>query len=68
MTSVLDFLEDLGNPACYPDRPQGVQIVQTHISVVCLTDTRAYKLKKASLLPFLDTRSLARRLHWPAAP
>lgn len=63
MSGVLDHLAALADPAIYPDRPRAVTIVQTHISVVCLTDTRAYKLKKAVHLPFLDTRTLARRLH-----
>jgi aminoglycoside phosphotransferase family enzyme/predicted kinase len=36
--------------------------VQTHISVLLLGQTLAWKLKKAVHLPYLDTRSLDRRL------
>jgi len=64
VNGVVDLLAELQDPACYPDRPHAVEIVQTHISVVCLTDTRAYKLKKAVHLPFLDCREVVRRLHY----
>jgi hypothetical protein len=53
----------LARPEAYPDDPGaagGVECVQTHISLVFLTPTRVYKLRKAVRLPFLDfsTRAL----------
>lgn len=36
-------------------------LVETHVSRVVLTDDRAYKMKKAVTLPFVDQGTLARR-------
>lgn len=60
------LLAELADPACYPAAPrpgqcaQGVQIVQTHLSIVCITGELVYKLKKPLRLPFVDfsTREL----------
>jgi len=43
--------------------PDSWTIVQTHISVVLLGGTRAYKFKKALDLGFLDFRTFEQRLH-----
>ena len=40
--------------ATYPDRPSSVQIKETHISRVYLTDRYAYKLKKRVQFEFLN--------------
>lgn len=64
MTGIVDLLRELRDPDCYPDAPARVEIVQTHISVVALTDARAYKFKKTLRLPFLDTSTRARREHF----
>jgi aminoglycoside phosphotransferase family enzyme len=40
---------------CYPHPVGDVEVTQTHISIVCLAGDRAYKLKKAVTLPFLDS-------------
>ena len=40
-----------------------VEICETHISYVFLTERRAYKLKKAVVLPFLDYGTRERRRH-----
>jgi hypothetical protein len=61
MASVLDWLQQLRAPACYVHRPAHVDIVQTHVSVVCLAGDQVFKLKKAVALPFLDFSTLARR-------
>ncbi|HLQ38660.1 MAG TPA: AAA family ATPase [Planctomycetota bacterium] len=61
MAGVVDWLHELRDPACYPDRPDHVELVQTHISVVCLAGDRVYKLKKALRLPFLDCSTAAQR-------
>jgi aminoglycoside phosphotransferase family enzyme/predicted kinase len=61
------LLAELGSPTCYPELPPHaldatpVQIVQTHLSVVCLAGDRVYKLKKARRLPFVDFSTLPAR-------
>jgi aminoglycoside phosphotransferase family enzyme/predicted kinase len=49
------------DPAAYPGRPATVELRVTHISWVLLAGERAYKVKKALRLAFLDYGSLARR-------
>jgi aminoglycoside phosphotransferase family enzyme/predicted kinase len=41
-------------PTVYPDRPSRVELVETHISWVFLTDRFVYKLKKPVRFDFLD--------------
>jgi aminoglycoside phosphotransferase family enzyme/predicted kinase len=41
-------------PAVYPERPGRVELVETHISWVFLTDRFVYKLKKPVRFDFLD--------------
>lgn len=53
----------LRQPASYPGHPSRVEVVQTHISWVFLTDRLAYKLKKPLRFEFLDFSTLARRHH-----
>lgn len=65
MTGAVDWLDELQDPACYPDDAAGeVTVLQTHISVVCLLGERVYKLKKAVRLPFLDFSTKERRLRF----
>lgn len=45
----------------YPDRPSRVDVVQTHMSWVFLTDRYAYKLKKPVRYNFLDFSTLQAR-------
>lgn len=54
-------MRQLADPACYPNAPRAVTIVQTHISIVCLADELVFKLKKPVRLPFLDFSTLERR-------
>jgi hypothetical protein len=51
----------LHDPALYPDPTTTVEVRETHISVVFLTDHYAYKIKKPLDLGFLDYSTLARR-------
>jgi len=44
----------LSRPDAYPDRPQHVRVVETHMSWVFVTDERAYKLKKPLRYSYLD--------------
>ncbi|GEO86913.1 MULTISPECIES: AAA family ATPase [Alphaproteobacteria] len=41
-----------------------VKIIETHISLVFLIDGRAYKLKRAVKLPYVDFSTYALRLHY----
>jgi aminoglycoside phosphotransferase family enzyme/predicted kinase len=49
------------DPSVYPDRPRAVQVVETHISRVFLTDHFVYKLKKPVRFDFLDFSTLEKR-------
>ncbi len=55
------WLTALREPSAYPDRTQHVELIETHISWVFLTDRYAYKLKKPVSYPFLDFSTLDRR-------
>lgn len=60
---VPDLITALADPAAFPDRPSRVELVETHMSWVLLTETRAYKLKKPVRYAFLDHRTPAARRH-----
>ena len=49
-----ELLEFLRQPASYANRPQSVELRETHISWVFLTGSYAYKLKKPVRFDFLD--------------
>jgi aminoglycoside phosphotransferase family enzyme len=51
----------LGRPSIYAGHPAHVEIIQTHMSWVFLTDRFVYKLKKPVRLEFLDFSTLERR-------
>ncbi len=55
----------LSDPATHGG--QGVRRIDTHASSVFLTDTRAYKLKRAVSYPYLDFGTLAKRADAVAA-
>jgi aminoglycoside phosphotransferase family enzyme/predicted kinase len=44
----------MNDPSSYPEHPISVQVIETHISWVFLTDRYAYKLKKPVRFEFLD--------------
>ncbi len=58
------LIESLGKPAAYPFAVAGVDIRQTHISVVFLVGPFAYKVKKPVDFGFLDFSTLAKRRHF----
>jgi hypothetical protein len=63
--NVHELLEALRDPACYQHAPKHVDIIQTHLSIVCLADDLVFKLKKAITLPFVDfAPAAARMLRW----
>lgn len=51
----------LGTPAAYGARCDHVDRIDTHISIVFLADDRAFKLKRAITLPYVDYSTLERR-------
>lgn len=51
----------LRDPAAYPDPTRQVQVVETHMSWVFLTDAHAYKLKKPVRFDHQDFRGSATR-------
>jgi aminoglycoside phosphotransferase family enzyme/predicted kinase len=54
-------IELLRDPAIYPEKPDAVEILQTHLSVVVLAGAGAYKFKKSIRLPFADFTDPERR-------
>jgi uncharacterized protein len=51
----------LSDPALHPERPDEVEVHETHISWVFVAGRRALKLKKPVVLPFVDYGTAARR-------
>lgn len=60
-TRFADKVQFLSQTEAWPECPQSVTRIETHMSCVFLTDTQAYKLKKPVALPFLDFTTLAAR-------
>jgi aminoglycoside phosphotransferase family enzyme len=48
-------------PQTYPDSPERIELVETHMSWVFLTDRHAFKLKKPVQYDYLDFSTLAAR-------
>lgn len=48
-------------PEIYPDHPQSIQLIETHISLLFLTGQYVYKVKKPVNFGFLDFTSLEKR-------
>jgi aminoglycoside phosphotransferase family enzyme/predicted kinase len=55
------LLAAMSRPEFYPHRPQRVDIVQTHISLIFIAGEEVYKVKKAVDFGFLDFTSLEKR-------
>ena len=51
----------LQNPEIYPDHPERVEVVQTHVSAIFLTGRYVYKVKKPVDFGFLDFTTLEKR-------
>ncbi len=52
------ILESLQHPSAYPVQTRSVELIQTHISWLFLTDTHVFKLKKPVNFGFLDFSTL----------
>jgi aminoglycoside phosphotransferase family enzyme/predicted kinase len=55
---ILDLLQ---SPSAYPVQTRNVELIQTHVSWLMLTDTHVFKLKKPVNFGFLDFSTLAQR-------
>lgn len=58
------IVEDLQEPEAYPEEVSEVELVQTHISFVFLTDKLVYKVKKPVNFGFLDFSTLEKRKYY----
>jgi uncharacterized protein len=56
--------EALSHPEAYPHATGNIEVVETHISWIFLTDSWAYKVKKTLNLGFLDFSTLQKRRHY----
>ena len=61
MVELPPFVQALLNPEAYPQKPQRVELAQTHISFVFLTGPYVYKVKKPVDLGFLNFSTLELR-------
>jgi aminoglycoside phosphotransferase family enzyme len=57
----LSLQKALLNPDIYPDHPQAVKFIETHISLLFLTGNNVYKVKKPVNFGFLDFTTLGKR-------
>jgi len=61
MPELPELVKALLKPKAYPHTPQGVEMVQTQMSFVLLTDDYVYKVKKPVNLGYLDYTTLDKR-------
>lgn len=59
--NVASLQKALLNPEIYPDHPRVVKFIETHISLLFLTGSHVYKVKKPVDFGFLDFTSLEKR-------
>lgn len=55
------ILKSLLKPEAYPEPTHSVEMIQTHVSWIFLTDSHAYKVKKAVDFGFLNFSTIDRR-------
>jgi len=60
-SSLPALVEAMMRPDFYPERPDQVELVQTHISYVFIAGAFVYKLKKAVRFSFIDCTDLGHR-------
>lgn len=56
------LIQALSSPEAYPHRPVGVEVLQTHISVLFFAGERVFKVKKPVRLGFVDFAAPGARL------
>ncbi|MDG6229772.1 MAG: AAA family ATPase [Candidatus Thermoplasmatota archaeon] len=59
-----EFLSRLKDPKTYGPKVTEVSLLQTHISIIALTDRYVYKIKKPVNFGFLDFSTLEKRKHF----
>ncbi|HIE14369.1 TPA: kinase, partial [Candidatus Bathyarchaeota archaeon] len=59
-----EVVKALLNPEAYDVEPGKIQLIQTHISFIFLTEKFVYKVKKAVNLGFLDFTTLEKRRYY----
>ncbi|RMF91404.1 MAG: hypothetical protein D6733_01215 [Methanobacteriota archaeon] len=64
MNAVSEVVEALHSPEAYDEEVTAVEMVQTHISFVFLTDRYVYKVKKPVDFGFLDYTTLEKRRYF----
>ena len=62
-SSLPAIVEAMMRPAFYPEHPEKVELIQTHISYVFIAGAFVYKLKKAVRFSFIDCTDLSQRRH-----
>ncbi len=63
-SSIQSLRDSLSDPAAYPHSIDQIEVRQTHASLVFLTESFAYKLKKPVQLGFLDYSTLDKRKYF----
>jgi aminoglycoside phosphotransferase family enzyme/predicted kinase len=58
---IRSILKSLLKPDAYPEPVTGVELIQTHVSYIFLTDVHAYKIKKPVDFGFLNFSTIDRR-------
>ena len=58
------LIDDLQNPAAFPDETKNIRVIQTHISAVFVGDEFVYKIKKPVDFGFLDFSTLEKRHYY----
>lgn len=58
------ILISLMNPEAYPVPASAVELIQTHVSWIFLTDTHAFKIKKPVNFGFLDFSTIEKRFFY----
>lgn len=65
MNSVFEnIVAEMSKPQFYPNCPESIEVIQTHISVIFIAGDSVYKLKKPMNLGFLDFTTLEKRRHY----
>ena len=55
-----NLLEALQNPEIYPEKPEKVELLQTHVSAIFIVGEHVYKVKKPVNFGFLDFTTLGK--------
>ena len=59
-----NLLEALQNPEIYPEKPEKVELLQTHVSAIFIVGEHVYKVKKPVNFGFLDFTTLEKRKYF----